>query len=343
MIRLYGLVVLAVAVFIGTEVYGDSKISVQQLAFKQVKVAAVQITYDTETLQANHAGIELYPISTALRKREPNLPAGTDLYRLAIDMCAPWMHGRIELRYPEVLQSSMGFHILDHSSPSLLPLSDPDPMPQWIKNYHTGGLMFSHITAEGLVFGGSAEPGVDEVSLEFFVENRTSKPIENVEANMCLDMGSSPDFNKRFDLDRLFIMFDSKYQSLAHTTPTPADKKREPWLLILTRQGEHSFTGGKDSLTWWLVDQIADENIMATQSEDGKHLIGYTWNVPGQHMMTNCGNPCMHTGPGAIAKLASGQRYTWYGKVYFLANDPNELLKRYHRDQESWKKTLEKK
>lgn len=76
---------------------------------------------------------------------------------------------------------------------------------------------------------------------------------------------------------------------------------------------------------------------MAAATIDGQYLVGYTWSEPGQTLMSNCGYPCIHTGPGAAVDLAPGQTHRWQGRIYFIENDMNELLRRYQRDQAAWR------
>jgi len=283
--------------------------------------------------------IVLTPVVSTPVKRAPGMRDGTDLFRLAFQAQAPWMNGPVELRMPETLQSNLGFHILDHYRTTIEPLSDPDPFPQWQRDETTGALSYSYTDKEGLEFGGRAEPGADEIHLTYYVKNHRSEPLHFVMPNMCLMLRYSPAFNRRHDLDELFMVFDGKYQSLARTTPTPAEMGRDPWLLILTPQGKDSFPGPKVTSTWWLVDQVADENLMAAESVDGKHLCGYTWDKPAQTLMCNCGNPCLHTGPGPVEELAPGAAHTWRGKIYLIENDPEALLARYRSDQAAWRQT----
>ena len=283
--------------------------------------------------------VQLKPlINETITFRKSGMPDGHDLSRIALYMQAPWMKGPIELRFPEYLQSSMGFHFLDHHIETIVPLSELHPFPTW-KREASGAVYYSFETEEGLLFSGRAEPGDDEVTLSFMVTNNTGKDLEQVDGNMCLHMGGSPEFNQPFNLDTLFAVFEDKLRPLSATTPTPEEVGRQPWLILVTTYGESLFQGPKDTgTTWWRTDQIAQENLMATVSRDGKHLLGYTWDRMPLNLMSNCGNPCLHTGPGAVPALKSGQTHTWNGKIYFLANNPDKLIDRYQHDQAIWAK-----
>ncbi len=280
--------------------------------------------------------ITLKPVPNEhILQRSSDLPEGKDLYRLAFYARAPWMTGQIEFRFPEYLKSDRGYHYLDHYLSSITPLGEPEPFPRWHEQGDT--LYYEHTFPGNLKIRASARPHADEVLLTYTATNLSDKTLDYVEHNCCLTFEQAPQFAKKYNLDNLYAVFDGKLTSLNTTTPTPAQVGRQPWLIILTPKGKDTFDGPKDTgTTWWRTDQIADENLMAAVSADGKHLIGYTWDITEKHLMTNTGNPCLHTGPGPILDLAPNESYTWHGKIYFLPNDPDQLLERYRRDRQNW-------
>ncbi|MFI4912227.1 MAG: carbon-nitrogen hydrolase family protein [Sedimentisphaeraceae bacterium JB056] len=282
--------------------------------------------------------IDLKPvINHELKKRTDKCKEGEDLYRLSFEMAAPWFEGSVELRLPEILHSNMGFHYLDHYLSNLSPLSELEPFPNWRKNDQTGQLRYDAVTKEGISFGAVVTPGYDEVALEFYIQNNTGDTLDYVTFNPCLNFNGNPDYGRKFDLERLYAFYQGKFQNLSSMTPTPEQVGREPWLVILTKTGENEFEGPKDTkTTWWRVDQTAEENLMAVVSENGKTMIGYAWDQEDLHLMTNCGNPCLHTGPGARKDLNDGERYTWHGKVYLMRNNLERLLEKYRHDKQLW-------
>lgn len=282
--------------------------------------------------------IELTPVAEVFKKRADATHDGEDLFRIGFRARAPWMTNGVELRFPEVLQSSLGMHLLDHYSARLTTLSELEPLPRWERDDATGTLAYAAELPEGIAFAAKATPSVDMVRLEFSVTNRTDKTLGFVEQNSCLNLGTSPELGARADLTRLWSVFDGALRPLSTTTPTPADMKRDPWLLILTPSGKDTFNGPKVSPTWWRVDQVADSNLMAATSADGKHLLGYTWDREGPHMMSNGGNPCLHAGPAAATGLEPGATHTWRGAIYLLDNNPDSLLARFRADKEAWAK-----
>lgn len=264
--------------------------------------------------------------------RQAGMHDGQDLSRIALHIQAPWMTGPVELRFPETLRSSLGMHFLDHYLSSIQPLSEWDRFPDWESDPRTGGVSYDYLTPEGLQVSASATPHGDTVELTFAATNRTGRVIERVEANCCLDLGPCPELNARWDLKRLFMSFGGTLKPLSTTTPTPEQMGRQPWLLILTERGAPTSVLPRVSPTWWRIDQLTDRNLMAATTADGKHLLGYTWSVEPEALMTNCGNPCLHTGTGFSPRLGPGESFTWHGRIYMLKNDPAELLRRYEED-----------
>ncbi len=286
----------------------------------------------------SHSRIRLTPVVVDRPvRRQTGMRDGQDLSRLALHIQGPWMSGPVELRFPETLRSSMGMHYLDHYIGSIQPLSEWDRYPDWETDPTTGAASYDFLTPEGLHLAATAIPGGSAVELTFTATNRTGQTIERVEANCCLTLGPCPELNAQWDLTRFFMSFSGTLKPLSTTTPTPEQMGRQPWLLILTEHGARTSVLPKDSPTWWRVDQITDRNLMAAVSADGKHLIGYTWSVEPEALMSNCGNPCLHTETGCSPRLAPGESFTWHGRIYLMANDPGELLRRYEADQARWR------
>lgn len=258
---------------------------------------------------------------------------GADLSRIAFRITAPWMRGSLELRFPEVLQSTMGFHFLDHYRADIAPLSEWPSYPEWVTDPETGAVSYAFTTPEGLEFGGSATPSSEEVALEFHVRNATDRVVGWIQANHCLNLEGSPDFAHRWDLTRLYLHFGGAYQPLDRTTPTPAEMGRQPWLAILSERAATTYTGPRDLGLSWIVDQTADPiNLMGAVSADERHLVAYTWHDQPDILMSNCGFPCLHTGTSPSPDLAPGETWTWRGKVYLMENDVAELLRRVEGD-----------
>ena len=269
--------------------------------------------------------------------RQPGMTEGQDLSRLAFHIQTPWTTGPIEMRFPETIRSSAGFHFLDHYVASITPTAEWQTFPQWQTDAATGRLHYDFRTPDGLRLIASVTPIRDEVQMEFTVANETTQPLRGVEGNCCLTFGACPELNDKWNPAMLFAVLDGRFQSLAHATPTPAQMNRTPWFVIIRGEVEQTTDLQKVSPTWWRIDQQHTENLMAAVSRDGKHLVGYTWNVEPVALMSNGNNPCLHTGMGFSPEIAPGKSFTWRGKIYLLANNPDELLQRYHQDQSAWK------
>jgi hypothetical protein len=278
--------------------------------------------------------IHLEPVQSDVLKRSADLADGTGLYRLAFRIRPSFLNGFIELRFPEVLRSSMGFHFLDHYRTTLAPLSEPEPFPQW-RQIDGAELSYVHTTREGLEFGGEATVQEDGVGLSFYVRNHSREPLREVEANMCLEFSGCPDFRPN-TLGDVYVCAGGRMKDLSDASPSPA-RNGEVWPLILTRYGVGHFTMPKDSPRWTLIDAIADENLMAIRSADGRRLVGYAWDAMPLAQMSNCRYPCLHTGPGACGLLNPGAAHCWRGWIYFYPADrPGRLLEQFRKDWNQW-------
>lgn len=288
------------------------------------------------------ADIRLAPVELPITPRSRGTRDGQTLYRLAFTMQAPWMRDAIELRYPEVVESALGYHFIDHYRTTLAPLSEPEPFPCWQWEAATGRLGYRHRTREGLAWRAAAQAGRDEVALEFTVENLTGGTLAFVDVNPCLIHQDSRDF-RRCDLEAVFIVYEGRLRDLRAVTPSPAQVGREPWFVFQLGRAASAADGPWDTGTmWWRANQVAEENLMALATADGAHLVGYTWDAWPDVLMTNCKHPCQHTGPGRVRDLAAGGRHTWRGKIYFLDNDSDELLRRYRADRQRWDRAAAK-
>lgn len=282
--------------------------------------------------------IQLTPlVVTQPVKRQPGMVEGQDLSRIAFHIRTSWTTGPIELRFPEVIRSSMGFHFLDNFSTTISPLNEWESFPQWQTNTDSGGLHYEFKTPEGLRFRGKATQVGDEVHLEFTVVNETGKTMDRVEANCCLDFNDCPELNAKQQPEIIFAVLDGKWDSFDHATPTAKEIGRKPWFLSLRAEAAKTTSLPRVSPTWWMTDQHHTENLMGAVTRDRRHLVGYTWSVEPVGLMSNCGNPCLHTGMGESPEIAPGKSFTWWGKIYFLKNDLGELLKRYRADQARWR------
>jgi hypothetical protein len=70
-------------------------------------------------------------------------------------------------------------------------------------------------------------------------------------------------------------------------------------------------------------------NLIGCFSADNRSLLGTAWDKT--HELFQGVRICVHGDPH-IGGLAPGETKTVRGKIYILPNDPNELLRRYHRD-----------
>lgn len=271
------------------------------------------------------------------RRRAQASHEGEDLSRLGLRIRADWLEGFVELRMPEVLISSMGTHFMDHFLSSLEPLHEWATFPQWERDELTGEISYRFTTPEGLELYARAWPGRDYVDLRFHVTNGTTRTLWGVEPNCCFSMNGSADFNKRWDPTRILAWYGGKLQDLTAATPTPEQTGRPLWVAMATTAKPDDLPMPEQSgHGMWFLEQTAEENLMAVLSDDGAYLIGYAWDAMPYFIMSNAGNPCLHTGPAPSGELKPGEAVSRYGRIYMMENDPDALVARYREDKQRW-------
>jgi hypothetical protein len=259
-------------------------------------------------------------------------PAAGRTGMLGFSITAPWMRGHIELRMPETLASSAGLHFIDHSRADMPPLSIPAKWPEWKIDARNGRISYRYRTPEGVEFAAAATPLADTVRLEFRVRNRSSARLGNVGCQMCLVLAPCEQFAARGTLEPVRAWFGGEFRSLAGTTPTPAEKRREPWVLMRVRGPGDAYSGPMEWPDgWWVVDQFADEPVIARVSDDGKWLVAVEWGARQPMLMTNTRIPCLHAGPGDPVDLEPGAEHGWRGTIYLVPNDAGKLAERLRR------------
>jgi hypothetical protein len=226
---------------------------------------------------------------------------------------------------PETLSSQLGLHFIDHERPDMPPLSVPTPYPAWSLDEATGAWSYSQATPEGISYGGRAWIDADgcTVQCEFSVTNDTDRTVAGFTNQQCLV----------FSHAKAYTWIDGEWTCLDTTTPTAAEKGRArgPWILMPVAGGPPDMGGMREMEGgWWVVDQVADRNLIARETVDGRHLVAVTWDDPTPPLlMSNTWIPCLHAGPMDPATLEPGETYVWRGRIYFVPNDPAALLRRF--------------
>lgn len=252
---------------------------------------------------------------------------------IAFKVMADWLDGHIRVRFPENIYSDLGLHFLDNVAPGMKRVSEVK-VPTWQTDPATGALFYAVRTDEGIHFRGRVEAGEAGIDMAFTVENRTGKAT-GIDSQVCFDLSPSPSFNRRVILDTTYAWIDGKYRSLNTTTSPKRETKFAKigynWLLLLyDEQPDDPMRRIEDECPWWIVDQEPDLPLIVRETADGKHLLAVTWE--GDHvrrLMTNSNIPCLHADPLSCATLADGESYTWKGRIFLMANDPERLLHLY--------------
>ena len=273
------------------------------------------------------------PLDATISLRELPPPPPGQFGTLGFEIRVPWLEGCLEMRFPETLHSSLGLHFIDHYRADMPPLSRLEPYPVWRRNSKTGEVLYTAVTREGVEFSGAAIPDEDTVRMEFRVKNKTGKPMLNVASQMCLVLSKAPALAKTNDLSPCYAWIDGTFTSFATTTPTPQQKGRKPWILLLTRGFAKHYRGPRDWPDgWWVVDQQADRNIIARITEDKNHLVAVAWDEADSQLMTNTMIPCLHAGPTRSVSIQPDEEAVWRGTIYLMKNDPELLLRQHDTD-----------
>ncbi len=260
---------------------------------------------------------------------------------IGFQMKATWMDGTIEMRFPETLDGEEGMYFIDHYRADMPVLSKMEKYPEWVRNEKTGEISYTCSTPQGIEFGGIISTDSMEVRIEFFVKNHSSKEIRHISPQLCLDLKNSQDFNTLKTTSDVHIWSEGKYISLDQTTPTSAQKRRDA-LLVIGRKGFSNMeavgkttikTPGEDIGQWWLINETSDEDIIVRESTDKKHLVATSWPGEVSFLIFNSQNPCIHAGPSIEFTIGANRERHWYGTVYLMPNNPNELLIRYKNGQ----------
>jgi hypothetical protein len=260
---------------------------------------------------------------------------------IGFKIAASWMDGTIEMRFPETLESEVGMLFIDHNRADMQPLFKMNHFPNWKVNKTTGEISYSYTTPNGIEFGGIVNTTTDEVHIEFFVKNRTNQGLTKISPQFCLALTKSNDFNQLRVTSDVFIWSDGNCISLANTTPTIAEKGRDP-LLVIARKGYSDIVAagktkfekpGSDIGIWWLLNEASDEDIIMRESKDKKHLVAVAWPGETSFLIFNSLIPCIHAGPSIQFTIDPQRERHWYGTIYLIQNDKNELIKRYKNGQ----------
>lgn len=248
-----------------------------------------------------------------------------------------WMKGKASLRTPETLHSSLGLHFIDHYREDMLPLDNFEDHPAWIRERSTGALAYEHRTKEGLLYGATVTKDDVGININFYATNLTDKKIERVFSQMCLNLHGAEELDETFTLEPMYTWIDGEFKALSTTTPTPAEKGLNPWILMLTKDNKDLYKGPREiENAWWVVNELADYNIIVRKTEDGKHFLAVAWDETESVLMSNTKIPCLHAGPQRQEDLEPSESASWRGKIFLLPSDPDLLLQEYLKWKATW-------
>ncbi len=262
------------------------------------------------------------------------VPGKAETGHLGFTFETGWLEGRLVLRCPETLSSSMGMHFIDHRRADMPQLSELSDQTVWESDPDRGVLSYRARTQEGVLFEGTAEPTPGGAWITFRVHNGTQETLLNVSNQMCLDLSNAEGLNKRHELGRTFTWVGGKRCTLDTMTPASIEKGPGPWLFIPTKALRGNYKGPmKHADGWQVVEQTADHALLARASADGAGIAAIAWDEAAAMLMTNTNIPCLHAGPNTSRDLPPGADAVWRGKVYLTTCSPDQLLAQFTIDR----------
>jgi hypothetical protein len=274
---------------------------------------------------------------------------------IGFKMYVPWMDGSIEMRNPETVDGEEGMYFIDHYRPDMLSLSKMGKYPEWKYDDINETLSYSYTTQEGVEFGGIVSAVDDEVHMEFIIKNQSDRILRNVNPQLCLKLTYSNDFNLTKETSDVFLWSGGKLTSVDKLTPSPEEKHRDA-LMVIGRKGFTNLEGvgktkyngpgqdifmsnyvkdanGNPLFVWWMTNEESDEDIILRESRDKKHLVAVAWPGSVAYLVYNSLNPCIHAGPSIQFTIEPQRERHWYGTIYLMQNDKDELMKKFKNGQ----------
>jgi hypothetical protein len=167
--------------------------------------------------------------------------------------------------------------------------------------------------------------GQDEVDFRLELKNKSDQPVDVQWFQPCMRVDRFTGLNQSNYIRRSFIFTQAGLTTL--------DK---------TRRAEEALYRGGQVYVPAAID-LEDVNprpispdqpvngLIGCFSQDDEHLLAMAWDQT-QELFQGV-IVCLHNDP-RVGGLKAGETKRLRGKVYFLKNDPAELLKRYRRDFE---------
>ncbi|NIA13875.1 MAG: hypothetical protein GWP08_07330 [Nitrospiraceae bacterium] len=248
---------------------------------------------------------------------KPLAPTEGDAQHIAL-IQAPWMDAPIKLRYPETVNTD-ALDFIDHTREDMPPRTPSAPLAkQW--NEDVAGTLAFHWRLDKLLIGGRLSPNEEDIDLQFWVQNTKDKTVP-VSVQFCPLLGGTM-FEDRA-LERTWIHADGQWVRMSDTGRGAGERARC-----------HYFVEGSPPIQvpspWGVGEVLADADVVAVTSPDGKHIFGFAWPQV-RSILSNANIPCVHADP-LLPDCPPNRRVHQRGKIYLMEGTLDDLLARVQRD-----------
>ena len=266
--------------------------------------------------------------------RPSDIPADVQWpHFMSIRISPPWdQQGEWEIRSPETIGSNHGLLFIDHRRPDMLPVTNPSNEPKW-HTENDGSLFYACRLDNGVRFAVKMTPGKNDVSIFSTFTNGFREHLNNIGNQYCLIQKGVKGFEDP-KAERTFILVNGNWISLANTKPGQPNKGELPFFIVTNTRDQAPLEKVKIDRSWW-ADEQDNIPLIATVSEDGKHIVGLAFDNS-YKIMTNACIPCIHADP-KYPDCMRGNTVSIRGKIYFVEGKLDDLLPLFYRDFPEWK------
>jgi hypothetical protein len=198
---------------------------------------------------------------------------------------------------------------------------------------HRTELLRADENGQGLLLRTTVEPSVevthdlrvsrDEVEFRLQVVNKGAEPVDVQWFQPCLRVDRFSGRTQSNYIERCFIFTKDGLTTLDHTRRTEEARYRGGQVYVPAGINTNDVNPRP------LSPDAPVNHLIGCFSADGRQLLAMAWDQT-QELFQGV-IVCIHSDP-RIGGLRAGEKKALRGKLYFLPNDPAELLKRYDRD-----------
>ncbi len=246
------------------------------------------------------------------------LAVGPDGVDHAVLIQAPWMGAPIRLRFPETVATDT-LDFIDHHRADMPPRV---PSAQFAKVWDEteGNSLWFEWKFDNQTAGGRLSPNVDDVDLEFWLQNRRKSAVR-LSLQFCPVLAGTMFADNK--LTRTWIHTAGRWKRMADTDRGGGRRELCHYPVV----GGPKIT---DAGQWGGSSETADIGVAAVTSKNGKYVFAIAWPRT-RSLLSNADIPCAHADPTAW-NCPPGRRAHLRGKLYLMEGTLDDLLARVRRD-----------